>query len=164
MNAWKRAMSLHVVMPRFVAPLFREIILFVFPALKEMQISAAGFRALMWWKLLRITTTTASPVYTIPSEEDWRAWSRWTKNNFQHGALEHLTWRRHSSYQGNAMRIVPTCCHRLPETSTNFLDFLQNQILYRMHFPRSFLVPLLIVSARFWSQTMSSHVHPWKLW
>ena len=94
MNAWERAMSLHVVMPRFVAPLFREIILFVFPALKEMQISAAGFRALMWWKLLRITTTTASPVYTIPSEEDWRAWSRWTKNNFQHGALEHLTWRR----------------------------------------------------------------------
>ena len=49
--------------PRFVAILFREIILVVFPALKEIQISAAWFRALMWWKLLRrITTTSVSPV------------------------------------------------------------------------------------------------------
>ena len=46
-NAWKRAMALHVVMPKFVAIVFREIILVVFPALKEIQISAAGFRALM---------------------------------------------------------------------------------------------------------------------
>ena len=46
-NAWKRAMALHVVVPRFVAIVFNEIILVVFRALKEIQISAAGFRALM---------------------------------------------------------------------------------------------------------------------
>ena len=46
-NAWKSAMALHVVLPRFVAIVFREIILVVIPALKEIQISAAGFRALM---------------------------------------------------------------------------------------------------------------------
>ena len=46
-NAWKRAMALHVVVPRFVAIVFRKIILVVILALKEIQISAAGFRALM---------------------------------------------------------------------------------------------------------------------
>ena len=47
LNAWKRAIALHVVVPKFVAVWFREIILVVFPALKEIQISASGFRALM---------------------------------------------------------------------------------------------------------------------
>jgi hypothetical protein len=46
-NAWKRAIPLHVVVPRFEAILFRDIILVVFPPLKEIQISAAGFRALI---------------------------------------------------------------------------------------------------------------------
>ena len=46
-NAWKRAMALHVVVPRFVAIVFREIILVVFLALKVTQISLAEFRALM---------------------------------------------------------------------------------------------------------------------
>jgi len=45
-------MALHVVVPRFVVIVLREII-FVVPAFKEVQISAARFRALMWWKLLR---------------------------------------------------------------------------------------------------------------
>ena len=42
-----RAMPLHVVMPRFMAMVFKEIILVIFPALKEIQISAATFRAWM---------------------------------------------------------------------------------------------------------------------
>ena len=46
-NAWKRSMALHVCVPKFVAIVFREIILVLFPALKEIQMSAAGFRALM---------------------------------------------------------------------------------------------------------------------
>ena len=75
-NAWKSAMALHVVVPRFVAMVFREIILVVFPALKEIQISASAFRAIMWWKLLRRITTSVSPVCTIPSDDVWRAW-RW---------------------------------------------------------------------------------------
>ena len=79
-NAGIRAMALHVVVPKFVAIVFREVILVVIPTLKEIQISAAGFRALMWWKLQRrITTTSVSPVYIIPSDEDWRAWRRCTK-------------------------------------------------------------------------------------
>lgn len=46
-NTWKRAMVLHVVVPRFYLKMFREITLVVIPALKEIQISAAEFRALM---------------------------------------------------------------------------------------------------------------------
>ena len=46
-STWKRAMALHVVMPRFREIVFREIILVVLPALKKIQISAAGTRALM---------------------------------------------------------------------------------------------------------------------
>ena len=46
-SAWKRAMAFHVVMPRFREIVFREIILVVFPALKEIQMSASGFRAMM---------------------------------------------------------------------------------------------------------------------
>ena len=40
-NAWKRAR--HVIVPRFVAIVFSEIILVAFPVLKEIQISAAEF-------------------------------------------------------------------------------------------------------------------------
>ena len=47
-------MALHFAVLRFEVIVFREIILIVLPALKEIQISAAGFRALIWWKLLRI--------------------------------------------------------------------------------------------------------------
>jgi len=46
-NTYKRAMALHVVVPRFVVIVLREIIFVVFPAFKEVQISAARFRALM---------------------------------------------------------------------------------------------------------------------
>ena len=46
-NAWKKAMALHFVVPMFEAIVFNNIILVVLPALKEIQISAAGFRALM---------------------------------------------------------------------------------------------------------------------
>ena len=46
-NAWEKAMALHVVVPRFRAIVFREITLVVFPALKEILMSAAGFRAMM---------------------------------------------------------------------------------------------------------------------
>ena len=46
-NAWKRVMALHFVVPRFEATVFREIIVIVLPALKKIQISAAGFRALI---------------------------------------------------------------------------------------------------------------------
>ena len=63
MNAWKRVIALHVVAPKLEAMVFREIILVVFPALNEIQISAAGFTAMMWWKLLRsIITMAVSPV------------------------------------------------------------------------------------------------------
>ena len=40
-------MALHAVIPRFVAIVFRDFILVVFPALKEIKISAAAFTALM---------------------------------------------------------------------------------------------------------------------
>ena len=40
-------MALHVVVSRFVAKVLSEIILVVFRILKEIYISAAGFRALM---------------------------------------------------------------------------------------------------------------------
>ena len=46
-NAWKKAMALHVVMPRFVAIVFRDIILVDFPALKKILISTGKFIALM---------------------------------------------------------------------------------------------------------------------
>lgn len=46
-NAWKRAMALHVSVPSFVARVFREIILDVFPVLKQIQISAVAFKALI---------------------------------------------------------------------------------------------------------------------
>ena len=63
------------------------------------------------------------------------------------------------------MRIVPSCCHRLLETSANFLEVLQNQILVVVcpfHFFS--LVPPFIVSARYWSQTMSTLVDRFKSW
>src|SRR6267154_1521298 len=43
-KAWKRAMSLHYVMPRFVAIVFREIILVALLALNEIQTSASGLK------------------------------------------------------------------------------------------------------------------------
>jgi len=49
----EKAIALHIVVPRFVVIVLREIIFVVFPAFKEAQISAARFRAVMWWKLLR---------------------------------------------------------------------------------------------------------------
>ena len=47
-NAWKSDIALHVVSPKFAAMVLRDIILVVFPALNEIQISAAGFTAMMW--------------------------------------------------------------------------------------------------------------------
>ena len=41
-KAWKRAMALHVVSPRFEAIVVRKIIFVPLPALKEIHISAAG--------------------------------------------------------------------------------------------------------------------------
>ena len=62
-NVWKSVMALHVVAPKLEAMVCREIILVVFPTLNEIQISAAAFTAMMWWKLLRsIMTTFVSPV------------------------------------------------------------------------------------------------------
>ena len=46
-NVWKRAMALHVVVPRLVAIVFRQIILIVIPLLKEIRISVAGLGHLM---------------------------------------------------------------------------------------------------------------------
>ena len=40
-------MALHIVVTRFVVIVLREIIFVVFPAFKEVQISAARFRAVM---------------------------------------------------------------------------------------------------------------------
>lgn len=54
-SAMKRAMALHAVVPRFVAILFREIILVVFPALTEIQISAGRIQSL---DVMEITTTS----------------------------------------------------------------------------------------------------------
>jgi len=53
LNTQKGAMALHIVVPRFVVIVLRKIIFVVFLAFKEVRISAARFRALMWWKLLR---------------------------------------------------------------------------------------------------------------
>ena len=46
-SAWKRAIAFRIVMPRFVAIVYKVFVLVVFPTLKEFQIFAAGFRALM---------------------------------------------------------------------------------------------------------------------
>src|SRR6267154_418166 len=43
-KAWKRAMALHFVVPRFVAIVFREIILVALLALNEIQTSASGLK------------------------------------------------------------------------------------------------------------------------
>ena len=45
-NAWESAMDLQVAVPRFVVRVLREIFV-VFPALKQIQISALAFKALM---------------------------------------------------------------------------------------------------------------------
>ena len=46
-NPCKRVIALYAVAPWFEAIVLREIILVVFPALKEIQVSAAGLRALI---------------------------------------------------------------------------------------------------------------------
>jgi len=46
-------MALHIVVPRFVVIVLREIIFVVFLAFKEVYITAARFGAPISWKLLR---------------------------------------------------------------------------------------------------------------
>ena len=116
--------------------IFREIILVVFPALKEIQISAAGFRALIWWKLLkRMTTTSVSPVWTIPSDDVRSACKRCIRTRVSASSWLHCsigwlfpTWRTSSpavmytsfssgNFSSNisfqtGMRTVPSCYQR----------------------------------------------------
>jgi len=91
----KEPMALHTVVPRLVVIVLREIILVVFPAFKEVQIFAARFRALVWWKLLRwIMAISVSAIMhysiCISSDKDWRAWKRCTKSRVS--AYSWLPW------------------------------------------------------------------------
>ena len=95
-NTLKRAMTLHIVVPRFVVIVLREIIV-VFPVFKEVQISAATFTASTY--VMEITPVDYGNicirhyalVCTISSDEDLRVWKRCavTRVSFLVAALIH---------------------------------------------------------------------------
>jgi len=152
----------NTVVPRFVVIVLREIIFVACSAFKEVQISAARFRAPMWWKLLRwIMAIYVSAIMhysiCISSEEDW-----WRGRD----VLNHACQLTHGCLDPLIQPTCPWCLSTTQRTmggrkrTTSYFPFGPRCPSPKMCFACmwSVLAQLPALSANAWTQSWSVHI------